>query len=175
MIDPRDIKVWFPETERGKVDHERSASFLSYCQKKKPKGAFADRRDFTGETLRPWLGNIMVLELDREREDFRYRLYGSEIAARSGFDMTGKWVSDFRSEIGDVFHSQYRKAVHEKRLIVSRNPYLHSRAPCDWERIICPVASGEQVQLVVANHMVELTGQLRELRLARGQVASGRG
>ena len=167
MIDPSDIKVWYPETEQGKVDHERSVSFLSYCLQKKPKGAFADRKDFSGETLKPWLGNIMVLELDRERQDFRYRLYGSEISARTGFDMTGKWVSDFRSEIGDVFRSQYHLAVRERRLVVSRNPYLHSRAPCDWERIICPVASEDRVQLVVSNHMVELTGPVREARLEK--------
>jgi len=175
LIDTTGIKVWYPETERGHVEHERSVSFLSYCLEKKPKGGLADRRDFTGETLKPWLGNIIVLEFDRERDDFRYRLYGSEIAALAGFDMTGKWVSDFRSEIGDLFSAQYRNAVQEKRLIVSRNSYLHSRAPCDWERIICPVENGGQVQLVVANYTVELTGEVLEVRLARAQPVFGSG
>lgn len=175
MIDPSDIKVWYPETERKVPAHEGSISFLTYCLDHKPKGALAERSAFKPDTLKRWLGNIMVLEFDPGRQDFRYRLYGSGISAKTGFDMTGKWVSDFHSEIGDLFREQYLKAVREKCLIVSRNPYLHSRAPCDWERIICPVASADHIQLVVANHMVELTGPVRELRLARMQAVSRTG
>ena len=166
MIDPKEFSIWYPETDDIKPSHERSVSFLEYCLKVKPRDGMASRSDFSIEALKPWLGNIMILELDPDREDFRYRLYGSEIASRTGFEMTGKWVADLGPDVGNILREQYLRAVREERLILCRNPYVHSRAPCDWERVVCPVMEGEKQQVVVSNHMVELTGQLRELRLA---------
>lgn len=158
MNELRNITVWFPELESGKLEDRRSRSFLDYCLACKPKGAFADRSHFSFESMRPWLGHLLVLDHAPERDDFRYRLYGSELADRAGFDMTGKWVSDFQSSMGALFRSQYRQAVTEKCLIVSRNMYLHSRAPCDWERVICPVTKNGREQVVVLNSLVDLTG-----------------
>ncbi|UUX51333.1 hypothetical protein NUH88_06460 [Nisaea acidiphila] len=166
MIDPSEFSVWFPETDEKRPDHEGSVSFLDYCLKVKTPGEPAARDDFSIEKLRDWVGNIMILELDPDREDFRYRLYGSEIASRTGFDMTGKWVSDLGEDVGPFLRSQYLEAVERSSILLCRNPYVHSRAPCDWERVICPVAAGDRKQVVVSNRMVELTGTLRELRLA---------
>lgn len=154
------VKVWYPESEERLPSHQGSHSFLDYCLKVKPKGELGGREYFPVEKLMSWLGNIMILEYLPDADDFRYRLYGSEIASRSGFDMTGKCVSDFHSVMGDIFRAQYLKAVEERCLIVSRNPYLHSRAPCDWERIICPVTDGKKIQLVVSNYMVDLSGDV---------------
>jgi len=144
LIDPSEFSIWYPETDENTPVHERSASFLEYCLKVKPRDGMALRSDFSLETLKPWLGNIMILEFDPAREDFRYRLYGSEIASRTGFEMTGKWVADLGPDVGDILREQYLRAIREKRLVLCRNPYVHSRAPCDWERVVCPVADGER-------------------------------
>ena len=116
MIDPKEFSIWYPETDDIKPSHERSVSFLEYCLKVKPRDGMASRSDFSLETLKPWLGNIMILELDPDREDFRYRLYGSEIASRTGFEMTGKWVADLGPDVGDILREQYLRAVREERL-----------------------------------------------------------
>lgn len=154
------VRVWYPETERRELSNDGSASFLDYCLSKKVAATLARRDDFQMEKLRPWLGNVMVLEFLPDREDFRYRLYGSRIAERTGFDMTGKCVSDFRSAIGDFFRGQYLKAIGDGILIASRNPYLHSRAPCDWERVICPVQDRGRQVIVATNYTVELSGRI---------------
>src|SRR3546814_18454171 len=44
--------------------------------------------------MRPALGHIMLLDVLDGGADYRYRVYGSEIAQRAGFDMTGKCTSE---------------------------------------------------------------------------------
>src|SRR3546814_16038514 len=52
--------------------------------------------------MRPALGHIMLLDVLDGGADYRYRVYGSEIAQRAGFDMTGKCPSELPtgSQIG---------------------------------------------------------------------------
>lgn len=44
--------------------------------------------------MRPALGFVIILERDAEEREYRYRLFGSSIARASGFDMTGKLMSE---------------------------------------------------------------------------------
>src|SRR5260221_8731770 len=44
--------------------------------------------------LKPALGRVMLLDAI-EDVDFRYRLYGTTLARHSGFDMTGRLLSEF--------------------------------------------------------------------------------
>jgi len=104
--------------------------------------------------LRRWLGYIMILDAQSNGEDFRYRMYGTRIAEFSGFDMTGRLVSDFNSPIGDFFSELYRESIAQRQLIYSEHTRLHARYDCDWHRVICPVRSDDQIQIVVCNYPV---------------------
>src|SRR5215469_7197541 len=48
--------------------------------------------------MKPALGYILLVDPEPDG-DFRYRLYGSRIAAISGFDLTGKRVSDHPASV----------------------------------------------------------------------------
>src|SRR5262245_27250689 len=62
-------------------------------------GRFAPARvDIRAEQLQPWLGNLILLDVIDGGKDFRYRLFGSVIAREAGFDLTGKFLSDYPIE-----------------------------------------------------------------------------
>ncbi len=144
--------VAYPESDALQPDAEKASEFLAYCLKVKSSGGYARREDFNPELLRPWLGHIMILEFLPEQDDFRYRMYGTMIAFESGFDMTGKLVSDFQSETGDFFRGLYREAVDRREIIFSGISGVHAESHCDWHRVICPTQRDQSIQIVACNY-----------------------
>jgi len=72
-------------------------------------------------------------------DDFVYEHYGQAIARHAGFDMTGRAVSDFKSEIGDFFRGKYVEASREGAAIYTVHHAAHAPAIHIWERLILPV------------------------------------
>lgn len=154
---PRYIRLFLPEREAVDIDHALCSSFCTHCLRVKNRGALADRASFDMFDLRPWFGNIMILDPVDGGADFRYRMYGSDIAAFSGFDMTGKRVSDFRGAVGAFVRDTYKHALDERALIYTQHSSVHSRYRCIWHRIICPVLKGDAPQIVACNYPVTST------------------
>lgn len=152
LLRPIHTQVQFPEQEEVAPQIEAVAAFLKYCRKLKPDGDFAPRDDFNAELLRPWIGHIMILDYIPDVRDFRYRVYGTDIANHAGFDVTGRLVSEFQSDTGEFFLKLYRECVDKRVLIFSINSGTHSRFDCDWHRIICPVRRADAVQIVACNY-----------------------
>ena len=55
---------------------------------------FPSRSDVAPEQLKYILGGIVLLDVVREPLRFRYRLMGAALAARRGYDLTGKFLDD---------------------------------------------------------------------------------
>lgn len=105
--------------------------------------------------LRDALGHIMILDSIDDGTDFRYRLYGSKIAARTGFDMTGKRVSELTSSpVMAVFFGAAYRAVRARcePLVTVHSPPPEISAT-KWTRLILPLANdaGGVERLIVGN------------------------
>jgi len=148
---------WCPEIELPSrpVQHPASQDFLDFCTGVKPADQLAERVHFTPESLRPWLGNIMILEPNGDMSDFRYRLYGSAIVQRAHFDMTGRWLSEVASGTGMPFIKQYADAIDAATIVVSLNRFAVSKVAGEWERVVCPVIDGDRPQIVATNYFLE--------------------
>lgn len=134
-----DIVVAYPENEKvSRLSDREILGFTKYCLSVKPRGALANAQDFTLAKLSRWLDHLMIVDYLPDIDNFRYRHYGRGIAKISGFDMTGRMVRDFDSEVGRFFERLYRKAISEKILIHSEHGRVHARNNCDWHRLICP-------------------------------------
>ena len=66
--------------------------------------------DLSPERLDWCAPDLMVVE-PVAADDFRYLHYGANIAAASGFDMTDRLASEFRSEVGQFFRDKYRDVI----------------------------------------------------------------
>lgn len=104
--------------------------------------------------VRAALGDLMLLEANADGSDFRYRVYGSRIAQYSGFDWTGRLVSELHEPVRSAFLFQYRAACDLQVAIYSE----HDAPPqishvVRWCRLVLPLAAtdGRIGRLVVVN------------------------
>lgn len=108
--------------------------------------------------LRDVIGHIMILEPAPRDEglDFRYRLYGTAIASHSGFDLTGKLVSEsvVHHDVQCFFLACYR-AVFDRRLpLYSRHEAPPEISVTAWSRLMLPFtdSEGQISRIVVGNY-----------------------
>lgn len=93
------------------------ADLLGRWERLRPEGGLPTRADFPTEALRPWMGNLMVLEVvDRQagEPDFIYRLHGTHLTELWGQDLTGRRVSDLPEEDSTPLLREYREVFHSR-------------------------------------------------------------
>lgn len=102
----------------------------------------------------PLIRNLMLLEIlrvDAFTFDYRYRVYGADIAASYGRDMTGRLASEFPEGIYKFFSELYETAIIRKMVILSLHAPPMTVNVKKWERLIFPLGDPEVRWLLVAN------------------------
>lgn len=78
------------------LEQPRLRQLLAYWQTKRGDRPFPARADIDPLELPFILGDLILFDVEPGTEysppRFRYRLFGSNIARRQGFDMTGKYI-----------------------------------------------------------------------------------
>lgn len=93
------------------------ADLAGRWERLRPEGGLPTRADFPTEALKPWLGNLMVLEVvdgQAGEPDFIYRLHGTHLTTLWGRDLTGLRVTDLPEEDSAPLLKEYRKAFHSR-------------------------------------------------------------
>lgn len=150
-----DIFVLFPEFDDvARPTVPPVLTFTTYCRSVKPQDDFADAKAFTPKKLNRWLEYVVFVDYLNDIDEFRYRYYGAGIVDFTGFDMTGRLVSDFDSEVGRFFDRLYRKCLGEKMMIYSEHNRVHAQRDCNWHRVLCPVQDGDHTFVVACNYPI---------------------
>ena len=89
----------------------------------------------------PALGYLMLLEPLDDGRDFRYRLYGTQIARWSGLDLTGQRVSEItgagvRTHVQAFFMAGYQAVVARRQPLYSAHVPPAERTTATWHRLI---------------------------------------
>lgn len=134
--------------------HPRFQDLATYLAAKAPPGRLPGRHHIDPieiPRLLPYLNLVdVVREADRRR--YRFRLVGTDVAAKNGSDVTGKWVEDaFPPEPAAAITSAYDEVV------ATRTPHhwasvmgIPGREHVRFERIMFPLASdGETVDMLI--------------------------
>lgn len=141
----------------GIVDPE-IARFVDYWQSKRQPGArFPARAALDPVDFRYVLGNVVLLEVSKAGDDpqrwvFRYRLIGTNIVARDGYDLTDKTLDElpepeYRERIRQtcVHVCETGQPIHYIRELV-----LDQRFRC-YEVAILPLASnGQDIDMLIS-------------------------
>lgn len=67
---------------------------LALWQSKCVNHAFPARADFSVEDLAPFMGHIILIDVERDPRRYRFRLIGSYITQMLGRDSTGRYMDD---------------------------------------------------------------------------------
>ncbi|MDF1793141.1 MAG: PAS domain-containing protein [Thalassobaculaceae bacterium] len=101
------------------------------------------REDFEMLALLPAVGNIMILDVEREGFDARYRLYGTKIAQSAGKDWTGKTVSEMnasaKTNVALLYRATYLTVYRTNRPLYTEHSSLPWLGATAWRRLILPV------------------------------------
>ena len=91
--------------------------------------------------LRPALGHILLLDVIDGGLDYHYRLYGSEIARVSGFDMTGKRTSEIVTGplAGNFYIATYRALLQRREPLFTWHEMPMQITINNWDRIVLPL------------------------------------
>lgn len=94
------------------------------------------RGDFDPLDLKYVLGHLCLVDVEGPPLRFRYRLYGSAVAAHFGVEMTGKCVDDLR-DAGhrDAANKHFSATVSERAPVVS----VHELPSAIGKRNFCEV------------------------------------
>lgn len=109
---------------------------------------FPARSDLDPIDMKPALGGIMIFEIHPQPNGgyrFRYRLKGSAIVARDGFDMTGRYLDELPLV-------QYRTLLLGRLEMLARDPaptlvhnkQFYDQRWYDYEAIWLPLASDHE-------------------------------
>lgn len=137
----------------GAAMEPRTRRFWEFCAALPRENGLPHRSSAGAEVLRSWLGNLMILDPVEGGQDFRYRLYGSEIARYCGFDMTSRLVSSFSSNTGTFFLESYKTCLSAAEPVFTQNVAEHASGMVLWERLLVPFRTRpNELQIVATNY-----------------------
>lgn len=133
-------------------------SWQSLCA----EGRLPSPGDFNPAKLDWCNQNLMLLRRIAD-DDFEYLYYGLAISSISKFDMTGKRVSDFESDVGEFFREKYLECLDARTPIYTKHHGQHAVAVTSWERLLMPL-EGEngEAYILAYNQPTELRHELLE-------------
>lgn len=96
--------------------HPRTMAFVGLWRSLVPPGQLVpSRASFTPEVLKDFLPYLLVIDMDESRQRYRSRLVGTEVTARNGRDVTGKWHDEIYSPETLLGHHQAYQWLIEHR------------------------------------------------------------
>jgi hypothetical protein len=106
----------------------------------------------------------MLMDTVEGGRDFRYRLFGSIIASHSGFDMTGKLLSEHRSSpyVIEFGIAASRAAVQRRKPLYSARSPLGAVQTVSWQRIALPLVDDSRavVRLLAGTAPIARDGRI---------------
>lgn len=99
------------------------------------------RADFDVLELRPWLGNLHLIEVVDGGRDFHHRVYGTDLAIAFDMDLTGKGMSALPDGVREAVRRGYAQVcLSGEPLVVDTDPAVRSAVE-RVEKLILPLSS----------------------------------
>ncbi len=133
------------------------AALLELWQLRRAGRRLPARADFDVIELRPWLGDLHLLDVENGGADFRYRIFATNISQYLGREMTGKLMSQTpEPRLRALGLSSYREVIRAGVPYLIRRPTL-VHGPLSYQTIrdylVLPLGADDTVidRLLVLN------------------------
>lgn len=148
-----------PEIMPGELSaqHARLAGLYDLWAARRDGRRMPARGDFDTVEFRPWMGHLMLIEVDRD--GFRYRVYGSALAEVFGRDLTGKTTAALRPEARRTVEREYAAVCEQRRPLLLSHWRTGVREHARFSKLVLPFGDdGETVdRLLVGVYRVGRT------------------
>ena len=124
----------------------------AYWDARRAGREFPARRDIDPLDFRSALGHVMLLDVIYEPLRFRFRLHGSELALRAGYDMTGKMVDELPNAANRAtLIGRCRVLIEARQPLVVLNERLLGKRIFGYEAVWLPLSSdGRTITMLMA-------------------------
>jgi hypothetical protein len=122
-----------------------------YWNEKRGERAMPSRADLDPADMRFMLGSIMLADVLRDPLRFRVRLHGTELARRSGYELSGKMLDELpQPQFRALTHRSWAKSVETRvPFHAIRDRVLDGRA-ARYEVLILPLSrDGDAVDMLL--------------------------
>jgi hypothetical protein len=121
--------------------HPRVRKLFVYWRSRAAPGRLPRRGDLDPLEMKPALGHLALVEVQRGPLRFRYRLHGARMAALDGFDMTGKWLDEHPvPTVRERISSSWARAAERRQLIHGFRDCRADIRPRRYEVLVLPLA-----------------------------------
>jgi hypothetical protein len=137
-----------PLPDAGDVRLRRLGDLWNTSRRNRPIAAYADLAVLDHPE---WLGHLSLIEVLEGGLDFRYRVYGSAMAAYYGRDLTGKTTRALPTAVGSLVRREYAQAYAERRpLLVQRRRRVRGVSIMIVKLILPLTSDGDAIDLLLA-------------------------
>ncbi|WP_366655084.1 PAS domain-containing protein [Fodinicurvata sp. EGI_FJ10296] len=84
----------YTEPTEAHAQEPRLGDLVEFWNECRGGRSMPSRADLDVIDLKPWLGNLILLEVRHDPLDYFYRVFGSLISQNTSRDLTGKWLSE---------------------------------------------------------------------------------
>lgn len=135
--------VWRPSLARLASPPQRTV--LRYWSDLAGTRAMPAATEIDAVQMRSALGYVNLLDAIEQGEDFRYRVFGSTVAAVSGFDLTGQLASALKASpyIVEFGLASFRAALRRGEPLLTEHGPPATAFTLAWHRLILPLADAE--------------------------------
>ncbi len=124
--------------------HPKLRELHGLWQHKKDGRAFPQRKDLDVIELWPWLGNLMLIEVENGGSDYLYRVYGTVLADYFSRDLTGRRTSSLATDVQAIVRNEYGRAVGDGQPIVVTRERTVQQKRVRASKLILPLGSDNE-------------------------------
>ncbi|HET6158744.1 MAG TPA: PAS domain-containing protein [Dongiaceae bacterium] len=149
--------LWSPTLDRLPLDGLRF--LLNYWDEARGRAAMPPVAAIDPLVLKPVLGNVIILDVLEGGADFRFRLFGTQVAEAARYDWTGSTVDEMRRILkgpGPAFYlAGYRAVLRRREALFTISPAMVIFKDRSWARLVLPHGDGERVErILVGNYAI---------------------
>lgn len=108
------------------------------------------RADIDVIGMKRWLGHLMLVDVLQGGADFRYRLYGSNVASLFGRDRTHQLASTLPNHSRETVTAEYRRVVETSQPHYVRHRRTLPRGSAEIAKLILPLGDDSGVHMLLA-------------------------
>lgn len=109
------------------LSHPRLTGLYRFWNARRGARAMPCRADFLPEDMLPFLGYIILIDVEETPRRFRFRLVGTEIVQSYGFEVTGKYTDAVQPpSYRDMIERHYAQAAALARPVAHRMSFTES-------------------------------------------------
>lgn len=121
----------------------------AYWDEKRAGRPYPAREDIDVLDLRFIIGSLLLVNIEFEPLRFRYRLFGTDVAQRQGFDMTGKYLEQHPwPELAAMARQAYVEIMDSHQPALIQRHGLIGEQYVDHQSLILPLGH-DRVEMIL--------------------------